>query len=90
MKKLFVLSVCIVLSAVAFAQTPTKKDAPKAATSLTVSQPAATDAEVSSVVLDTKKAAKKECSVEEKKACGTKSGKKSCCSSEDSKKEENK
>lgn len=84
MKKAIILGSFIALGMVAFAQTPTKQTptakapAPAQQPVLQVAQPVVED-----VVTETAEAKKekKECSTDEKKACGTKTaGKKSCCS----------
>ena len=87
MKKLVALSAFIVFGfAAAYAQTPSKKaPAPvsnMAPASMQVAAPAASESVISdqAAVAETKKDTK-DCSKEEKKACGTKEGKKSCCSS---------
>lgn len=95
MKKLIALSSFIVFGVMAFAQAPAKTNGTannKEAVATTPVPVAQTSSEATVTVAEEKKAEKKECSSEEKKACGTKAqGKKSCCSSKaEAKKEENK
>jgi hypothetical protein len=91
MKKLVALSAFIVLGfAAAYAQGPSQKAPAPAA--VQVVAPVAVDAvNADAVGVEVKKEGRKECSTEEKKACGTKTGKKSCCSSKaEAKKEDGK
>jgi hypothetical protein len=95
MKKLVALSAFIVLGfAAAYAQSPSQKApaAPAPAASVQAVAPVAVDAvNADAVGVEVKKEGRKECSTEEKKACGTKAGKKSCCSSKaEAKKEDGK
>lgn len=99
MKKLVLVSSFIVLGVMAYAQAPAKSNATLntkevKATATAVAAPVAESVTVSDAVApvaEVKKADKKECSTEEKKACGTKAeGKKSCCSSKAEAKKEDK
>lgn len=96
MKKLLAVSAFIVLGCAAFAQAPSKKAAAAPASVAPASMQVTPVVNETAVpeqvsVAETKKDAKKECSTEEKKACGSKAGKKSCCSSKaEAKKEDGK
>lgn len=93
MKKLVAVSAFIVLGLAAFAQAPSKKVTAPAAPASIQAVPVVNETVVpeQAAVAETKKDAKKECSAEEKKACGSKAGKKSCCSSKaEAKKEDGK